>query len=175
MTFEAVYTQHFRFVWRSLHRLGVPERDLSDAVQDVFLVVHRKLAEFEGRSKVETWLYGICLRVASDRRRRVSAQTEVLEAEPEDVAPGSSRVGRDLEHRERVRLLATILDSLPLPQRAVFVLFELEQLSADRIAELLDVPVGTVNSRLRLARQAFRRELERRRAQDSFRLRAGGT
>ena len=69
MTFKEVYDEHFRFVWRSLRRLGVRESDVPDAVQDVFLVVHRRLAEFEGRSKVTTWLFGICFRVARDRRK----------------------------------------------------------------------------------------------------------
>src|SRR5689334_15233045 len=69
LTFKEVYEEQFRFVWRSLRRLGVRESDVADAAQDVFLVVHRRLGEFEGRSKVSTWLYGICYRVARDRRR----------------------------------------------------------------------------------------------------------
>ena len=71
-TFKEVYEEQFRFVWRSLRRLGVRESDVADAAQDVFLVVHRRLDEFEGRSKVSTWLYGICYRVARDRRRLAS-------------------------------------------------------------------------------------------------------
>src|SRR5262247_1360304 len=69
MTFEEAYRAHFAFVWRSLRRLGVREEDAGDAAQEVFIVVHRKLPEFAGRSKLTTWLYGVCFRVASERRR----------------------------------------------------------------------------------------------------------
>src|SRR5262245_19722044 len=77
LSFKEVYDEHFRFVWRSLRRLGVPESDVADAVQDVFIVVHRRLGEFEGRSKVTTWLYGICYRVAHDRRRLAHVRRRV--------------------------------------------------------------------------------------------------
>ena len=69
MTFEEAYRAHFAFVWRSLRRLGIREEDAADAAQEVFIVVHRKLPEFAGNSKLTTWLYGICFRVASERRR----------------------------------------------------------------------------------------------------------
>src|ERR1043165_2409120 len=69
MTFEEVYRAHFAFVWRSLRRLGIREEDAADTAQEVFIVVHRKLPEFAGRSKLTTWLYGVCFRVASERRR----------------------------------------------------------------------------------------------------------
>ena len=87
MTFKEVYDENFRFVWRSLRRLGVREGDVPDAVQDIFLIVHRKLGEFEGRSKVTTWLFGICLRVARDRRRAaglgaVSHRDPAVEVDP---------------------------------------------------------------------------------------------
>src|SRR5262245_65871367 len=81
MTFREVYDEHFRFVWRSLRRLGVRESDVADAVQDVFVVVHRRLGDFEGRSKVTTWLYGICYRVAKDRRRVAYVRRETTEDE----------------------------------------------------------------------------------------------
>lgn len=171
MNFERIYQEHFRQVWRFLARLGVPERDLPDAVQDVFVVVHRKLQEFEGRSRVDTWLYGICMRVASDRRRRASQRFETLEqtgAEPQPaVESGDEQLGlKELAER--------ILSSLPLEQRAVFVCFELEGLSSQEVAERLHIPLGTVHSRLRLARACFRKELARLRAREHAWLRAGG-
>lgn len=174
VTLEQVYRQHFQLVWRVLARLGVPERDLADAVQDVFVVVHRRLPEFEGRSSVSTWLYGICVRVASARRRRASSRHERLESpdvDPEDPTPGPE----DRAEAQDLRLLAEqILAQLPFAQRAVFVLFELEGLSSASIAERLEIPLGTVHSRLRLARAAFRREADRVLARDRFALRAGG-
>ncbi|MEZ4231395.1 MAG: sigma-70 family RNA polymerase sigma factor [Polyangiaceae bacterium] len=172
MNFERIYQEHFRQVWRFLARLGVPERDLPDAAQDVFVVVHRKLQEFEGRSRIETWLYGICVRVASDRRRRASQRWESLEHPDEQpsgvtLEPGDERLG--------LRALAErILGSLPLEQRAVFVCFELEGLSSQEVAERLQIPLGTVHSRLRLARAGFRKELARLGAREARWLRAGG-
>ncbi|HEY1534274.1 MAG TPA: sigma-70 family RNA polymerase sigma factor, partial [Polyangiaceae bacterium] len=79
MDFKEVYDANFAFVWRSLRRLRVPDASLKDAMQDVFLVVHRRLGEFEGRAKVSTWLFGICLRVAKDYRRRAHVRREVLD------------------------------------------------------------------------------------------------
>lgn len=173
MNLEEVYRRHFRLAWRALHRLGVPDRDLPDAVQDVFVVVHDKLPEFEGRSRVETWLYAICLRVASGRRRLASTRREIL-AEPSertDEAPGPATL---YERREGMMLLEVLLDALPLEQRAVFTLFELDALGCEEIAELLDVPVGTVYSRLRLAREGFRKKLAQLQARERFQLQARG-
>lgn len=173
VSFEQVYRCHFRLVWRALHRLGVPERDLPDAVQDVFVVVHDKLPEFEGRSRIETWLYGICLRVASGRRRTASSRCEVLE-EPTERADEAFGPGAVVERREGMMLLETLLDALPMEQRAVFTLFELDALPCETIAELLGVPLGTVYSRLRLARQGFRKKLGQLQARERFQLRARG-
>jgi RNA polymerase sigma-70 factor (ECF subfamily) len=165
--FEAVYREHFRFVWRSLARLGVPERDLGDAVQEVFVVVHKKLGEFDAQSPVTTWLYAIALRVASDRRRRASERHEVLGEAPERAG---ATVGDSSELADRRALLEKALGVLPLEQRAVFTLFELEGLAGEEIAKLLAVPVATVHSRLRLAREGFRRVVARARAREAFEL-----
>ncbi len=171
-TFESVYRAEFPFTWRSLRRLGVPESDLPDAVQDVFLVVHRKLAEFDRRGRMTTWIYAICLRIASDRRRRASTRYEVLGEARETASTASS--SDSLELAERRALLEKGLDALPLEQRAVFTLFELEGMTGTEIAELLDVPVPTVHSRLRLAREAFRGVVERAQSRDRFERRRIG-
>jgi RNA polymerase sigma-70 factor (ECF subfamily) len=167
-TFREVYDAHFAFVWKSLRRLGVREADVPDAVQEVFLVVHRKLDEFEGRSKLSTWLFGIALRVARDRqklavnRRQVSDEATVL-----SEADESADVHGAAERNQGLALLESILDTLPLDQRAVFVLFELDGLSSQEIAETLDIPIGTTYSRLRLAREAFQRAATRIRARET--------
>jgi RNA polymerase sigma-70 factor (ECF subfamily) len=173
VTIEQIYRQTFRFVWRSLARLGVPDRDLPDAVQDVFVVAHKRLAEFEGRSRVETWLYGIAVRVASDRRRLASARHEVFDLPPE-AADESADVTGPTERREGLALLERILDAMPIEQRAVFSLFEIDGLPCEEIAELVDAPLGTVYSRLRLARQAFKKKLAQLNAQQSFQIQVGG-
>jgi RNA polymerase sigma-70 factor (ECF subfamily) len=173
MSFRDLYDEHFRFVWRALRRLGVPERDTPDAVQEVFLIVHRRVAEFEGRSKLATWIFSICMRVAASRRRAAHVRREI----PTEVDAGASEVadlGADASARaelqEGLSLLEMILDKLPLEQRAVFVLFELEQMPGEQVAELLDIPIGTVHSRLRLARESVHERIERVRARDQFRL-----
>jgi RNA polymerase sigma-70 factor (ECF subfamily) len=163
--FEAVYRAHFPFVWRSLRRLGVPERDLPDAVQDVFLVVHARLAEFDFEHRLTTWLYAIALRVASHRRRRAATRNEVL---GEDHEPSAE--DQPAPFVEQRALLDRCLDALPLEQRAVFTLFELEGMTGQEIATLLDIPAPTVHSRLRLARETFRLVLRRAKARDEFEL-----
>jgi RNA polymerase sigma-70 factor (ECF subfamily) len=163
-----IYSEHFRFVWKCLRRLGVREADLSDAVQDVFLVVHRKLPEFEARSAMTTWLFGICMRVASDRRRSASAKRERPWEEAGERASDAPNALECLDQRDKVAWLDALLDELPMQQRAVFALYELEEMSGGQIAELLEVPVGTVWSRLRLARESFRQALQRRQARERF-------
>jgi len=173
--FRAVYDAHFNFVWGSLRRLGVREPDVLDLAQKVFLTAHAKLAGFEGRSRLTTWLFAICQRVASDYRRSAPIRREVATDAAELELYGERHEGASagLESRQRARLAEAILAKLPEPQRIVFVLFELEEMSGDDIAELLAISVGTVRSRLRLAREAFAREVKRlSAAQDASRKEA---
>jgi RNA polymerase sigma-70 factor, ECF subfamily len=159
--FREIYEAHFDQVWHSLRRLSVAERDLMDATQNVFVVVFRKLHEFEGRAQLRTWIFQICRRVASDYRRSAPVRREVVtdsielnaRAEQLSTAPLAD------EQAQRVSLARAVLDKLPETQREVFILFELEQLSGEEIAAMLELPLGTVRSRLRLAREAFRREV----------------
>ena len=164
LDFETIYRAHHDFVWRTLRRMGVSERDAMDAAQKVFLVAHRSLPAFEGRSTLKTWLCGIALRVASDYRRSAVSRREVLVADVPTGATCQADQLRRLEEQERVAELDAILSELPDEQRTVFVLFELEELSGEQIAELLAVPEGTVRSRLRLARRAFSKLLAERQA-----------
>jgi RNA polymerase sigma-70 factor (ECF subfamily) len=169
---ESIYREHFRFVWRSLRRLGIAERDLEDATHDVFVVVHKKLAGFEPRAKITTWLFAICLRTASDWRRSPRSTRELLIAADEAQAPDDA--GAEAEHRQALALLDQLLAEMPIEQRAVFTCFELDGMSGEEIAELLELPVGTVWSRLRLARECFRQSVNRQRARDEFRVRRPG-
>lgn len=169
IAFEDVYREHFAMVWRVLRRFGVPERDLPDAAQDVFVVVHRKLDDFDQRSRITTWLYAICLRVASDRRRRAPNRHEAMGQDPDEKC-ASGATCEPWEIAERRTLLRRALDEMPLEQRTVFVLFELEGMTGDEIAEFVEAPLATVHSRLRLGRETFRRVVERARARDEFDL-----
>ena len=173
-TLESIYAAHFQFVWRVLRRLGVREQDIGDAVQDVFIVVHRKLADFRGEAKLSTWLFSICMRVASERRRVAHVKREVPFESPLDVADRSGNLAEEIEQRELRAQLERVLDQMSLEQRAVFTLFELEGQSSEEIAELMGIPLGTVYSRLRLARGIFKKGVERNRAREKFELHAVG-
>lgn len=161
--FRAIFEANFNFVWRSLRRLGVREADALDQAQKVFLTAHVKLSKFEGRSQLSTWLFGICQRVASDYRRSAAFRREIVtdSAEIELKASTQEDLVQGAETRERVRLAETLLNRLPEAQRVVFVLFELEEMKGEDIAELLGISIGTVRSRLRLARSTFSREVKR--------------
>jgi RNA polymerase sigma-70 factor, ECF subfamily len=175
--FEAAYREHFALAWRALRRLGVPERDLADAAQDVFLVVSRKLGEFDFAGPMSSWIYAICLRVASNRRRSAAQRNEQL-TEGGEHAESTDHPSNDeaaqAQHAERRALLEAALDAMSLEQRAVFTLFELEGRTGDEVAALLVVPAPTVHSRLRLAREIFRRTVERGRARERFEVRRMG-
>jgi RNA polymerase sigma-70 factor (ECF subfamily) len=161
---RSVFNQQFEFVWRALRRLGVADADLDDAVQEVFVVVHRKLPTFEGRSRITTWLYGICFRVASEFSRSVKSKREdVTDAMPEHADPADGPEER-VQGREARARLDEVLAMLDDEKRAVLVLFEIEELPAEVVAEIVGVPVGTVYSRLRAARDEFERAIVRLRA-----------
>ncbi|HTA92182.1 MAG TPA: sigma-70 family RNA polymerase sigma factor [Polyangiaceae bacterium] len=177
MTLPEIYQRHADFAWRTLRRLGVSEAEASDAVQDVFLVVHAKLGQFEGRSSMTTWLFTICRSVARERRR-LALRDRALDAEAsvEEELDLRADVARAAEHNERLALLESILSGFDVEQRNVFILFEIEKLTGEEISEALSIPLGTVYSRLQLARKALRQALTRDEARERFFAeRAGGT
>jgi RNA polymerase sigma-70 factor, ECF subfamily len=166
---EEVYREHFASVWRVLRRLGVSSAQLDDAAQDVFLVVKRKLRELEPGAPLRSWIFAIAVRVAREYRRRAARdQTEQLDDSILDDAPSPARL---TELQESIRLLHEVLRELDEKKRTVFVLSELEQLSAPEIALVLAVNLNTVYSRLRSAKLQFDAALRRRRAA----LRSGGS
>jgi RNA polymerase sigma-70 factor, ECF subfamily len=150
--FEAVFTAHAAFVWRTLRRFGVPPAELDDACQEVFIVVHRRLGEFEGRSQLRTWLYEIARRTAlSTRRARRRTEHEPLEtqAEPHDeVAPTPLERAED---REALAWLEATLATLDDDKREAFVLHELEDLTLADAARALGAPLNTVHARVQAA------------------------
>ncbi len=160
-TFEQVYRTHFGFVWRALNRMRVRDADLLDLAQNVFIIVHRQLPGFEARSELSTWLYSICRLVVRDYLRSARVRFEVLVDEREIAQRGELSDGmmHRLDSRDLSQLLPSILDKIPEKLREIFVMFELDELSGTEIARLLNIPLGTVRSRLRLARAAFQREV----------------
>jgi RNA polymerase sigma-70 factor (ECF subfamily) len=165
MNLEQIYERHADFVWRTLRRLGVSDAEARDATHDVFLIVHAQLARFEGRSSLNTWLFTICRSVARDFRRRERRGSQ-LRKELDDEIDLRADVGRAVEHHQQLAELERILGTLSSEQRNVFILFEIENLTGEELAEMLRIPLGTVYSRLQLARKAFRDELERSRARE---------
>jgi RNA polymerase sigma-70 factor (ECF subfamily) len=158
--FRELFEQHAPYVWRVLRRLGVPARDVEDLSQEVFVVVHRKLPGFEGRSSLRTWLYAICLRTASDHRRRAHVRREhVTDRSPERAC--SAPQPAELERRQARAMLDAALDTLPEDKRAVFVLYEVEGLTMPEVAEAVGCPLQTAYSRLYSAREAVQAEMLR--------------
>jgi len=162
---EQLYREHADFVWACLSRFGIRDRDLDDASQEVFVVVHRRLASFRGDAHVRTWLYAISLRVASGARRRGQRRREQqLEDGFEALDLEQPSAEDRLALAERQRALEAVLDELELEQRALLVMFEIDELACEEIASILGVPVGTVYSRLHSARRAFQKAVARFRA-----------
>lgn len=147
-----VFRKEAPFVWRALRRLGVREADIEDVCQEVFVVVHRKLGDFEGRSSMRTWIYGICARTASDYRRSARVRREVVTDTPPD-APADAKQHEVIALRQAREKLDRILDRLDDDKRAVFVLYEIEELTMNEVAEALGCPLQTAYSRLHAARK----------------------
>lgn len=162
-TLEDVYRQHQRFVWRSLARLGVADPALSDATHDVFMVVARRLPEFEARASIKTWLFAICLRIARSKRRDYAREQKRREQY------GRTRVDTQAAPQERAdaaRTLRDLLQQLGEDKRAVFIMAELEEMTAPEIASVLGIKPATVYSRLRLARAELERAVQRHNARE---------
>ncbi|MDD9971449.1 MAG: sigma-70 family RNA polymerase sigma factor [Myxococcales bacterium] len=159
-SFSEVFREHGGYVLGLLRRLGVASSDVEDVAQEVFVVVHRNLPHFEGRSSVKTWLCGICLRTASTYRRGLGRRRERL-----TPAVRERRVDADQEHkleRDETRgWLEQAIEALPERQREVFVLFEIEELSMEEVAQAVGCPASTAYGRLYAARDAVRARIAR--------------
>lgn len=162
--FDELYRAHFPYVWRTLRRLGVPPADLEDVTHEVFVVVHRRLADYDARRPVKPWLFGIAYRLASEDRRRAHRRHEVVAPSPEPPAlapPADDLIERD----ERRRLVLACLQSLSLEQRAVLILLDIDGEAATEVAAAMNVPLPTVYSRLRAARRKFAAAVRRAKLQ----------
>lgn len=154
LDFDSMYRVHFPFVWRSLRRLGVQEASLDDAAQEVFLVVHRRFAEFRPGSSPKAWLFAIAQRVASDQRRWLRRKGGLLPLH-EELA---TRAPGPLEHAMQSQasdIVLDFLDALDADRRAAFILSELEQMTAPEVASSVNANLNTVYYRIASARKAF--------------------
>lgn len=169
--FRQAYDAHVAFVWRNLRRLGVMDRDVEDKCQEVFVVAHRRWAEFEERGYgPRAWLFQIVLRVASDARRHrrrhpVDPDGGIAEGRQSVEAPQATALAR----KQALDLLDRALSSIDMGRRAVLVLHEIEQMTAPEIARTLELPINTVYSRLRVARLELAAELARLSSADGAR------
>ena len=166
LPFRDVYDRYFAFVWRSAANRGVRQAALDDVVQEVFIVVHRKLPDFEGRSSMRTWIASIVRWVVTDYMRKRGNQPAGDEL-PEQTASGGAMPLEALERKAAVQLLDALLSKMSDEQREVFVLHELEHMSGIEIAEITGTNENTVWSRLRAARKVFQEGVAREKARGS--------
>jgi len=157
---EQAFEQHFDLVWRTVRRLGVPAGHVDDAVQDVFVVVHRRWNDFRNQSSRRTWIYGIAIRVASEHLRRARREQQRTSQTDPDFVSSESLADRSYQEREAGRVLHEILNRMGEPERQMLVLVDLEERSVVEAAEALGVNVNTAYSRLRRARIHFEKALK---------------
>lgn len=165
--YRAFYAEHVRYVWKSLRRLGVAERDCEDLAQEVFVAVHRHWVERDPARPPKPWLFGFAFRIALGHKRRRATKSEVLtETERLPEAHDSSKdLGAAMNARDAYLLVHAALATLPIEQRAVVVLHELDEVPVPEIAAALGIPLNTVYSRLRLGRDRFRAAIKERSTQ----------
>ena len=159
-SFSEIFQEHSRYLWRALLGLGVRPGDVDDACQEVFLIVHRRLPEFDGRA-LRSWLYAICLRIASEYRRSARVRKEV----PAEELPEAQSPPKQIESvftRELGERLLLALERLDEQKRAAFVLYEIQELPLREVADALGCPLQTAYSRLQAAREQVRHDFDRR-------------
>lgn len=174
-TFDDVYAQYFDFVWRTCRRLGVGPGAIDDVCQEVFVVVHRRLAEFEGRSTTRTWIFGILLNVIRAHRRGIRRKSPTHASresliDPDDLHDPGGSPHRYAERAETAALAASFLERLDEDKRIVLVLAEIEEMTVTEISKCLDININTVYARLRVARQQFRQMALRHAAREAWKL-----
>jgi RNA polymerase sigma-70 factor (ECF subfamily) len=158
-----VFRECAPYAWRVLRRLGVSEADANDVCQEVFITVHRRLSEFEGRSSIRTWVYEICVRCAADYRKRMRRRRDVACASPPEVMVEAGQE-HEASVREAMAVLDRLLDGIDDDKREVFVLYEVEELPMVDIAEAVGCPLQTAYSRLHAARREVEAAVRRLRA-----------
>lgn len=155
-TLAEIYHAHFYFVWRNARRLGVPEASLDDVVQDVFIVVHRRLADFDGRVQLRAWIFGILVRVVRGHRRTFQRKAaRCVPLSHDSVAATDPTPSEMVERSERIAVLEMLLGQLDEHKAMLIVLSELEQWTLREIAEFMGSNTNTIYSRLRAAKRDF--------------------
>lgn len=161
--FTQLFDADHGYVLHSLRRLGVAERDLEDLTHDVFVVVHRKLADYDATRPARPWLFAISARVASDYRKRSRVRLEQVTAEPEHI-DAHPRADDQIERKQQQALVIEALSAIEETRLPLFVMVDLDEVSVPDAAAALGVPLNTAYSRLRLARADFAEAVARLRA-----------
>jgi RNA polymerase sigma-70 factor (ECF subfamily) len=154
---EGMVARDYRLIWRLLRRVGLPRPSADDAAQQVFLIAAERLDDIQP-GKERAFVYGTALRVAQSARRKRDREPPGLDHHESELVARAPDPEQLVSQRRQREALDRVLGELPLELRAVFVLFELEGLSSPEIAALSDLPLGTVASRLRRAREQFREQ-----------------
>jgi len=160
-SFRDVFEGHCAYVWTTLRRLGVEERDVEDITHDTFVRIAAHLGEYDPSRPIRAWLFVFALRMARDYRRLARRRHEVVGVLPGDAALEAPAADELIAARETHALVTEALCSLDWDKRAVFVACELEELPIAEVAESLGIPRNTAASRLRLARVEFTKAVHR--------------
>jgi RNA polymerase sigma-70 factor, ECF subfamily len=163
LDFRSVFEETFDYVWHTLRRLGVRERDLEDIAHEVFLSVHRNLDRYDRERPIRPWLFAFAVRAAADYRRLARHRVELREDTSDLADPGPTPHERAVA-REQLDLVALALDALDFDRRVLFVLHQIDGVPVNQCARILGIPINTAHSRLRLARDDFERAVRRLRA-----------
>jgi RNA polymerase sigma-70 factor (ECF subfamily) len=169
LTIEEIFKAHAEFVWRVLRRQGVPEEDVEDAVQEVFLAVHGRLDEYEERGAIRAWLFTISRQVGNHYRRSAARRDRKQRAVMMAPVVSPKDPHTLAQHNEAVSLVHDFLATLGADQAMVFYLSEVEGMSAPEVSAALSVNLNTIYARLRLARKRFEQMLSLRRAEEEER------
>jgi RNA polymerase sigma-70 factor (ECF subfamily) len=151
--FRDVFDTQLYFVWNSLRRFGVADRDVEDVAHEVFVVVDRHLAEYDPARPLRPWIFAIAFRCASDYRRRAHRRHEMLVDEHPDGADARPAADEVLLRAEESNLARRALLAVPEDRRAVVILHDFEEVSMSEVADALGIPVKTGYSRLRVGRE----------------------
>jgi RNA polymerase sigma-70 factor, ECF subfamily len=166
LDFRTIFQLELAYVMSSLRSLSVPPKDLEDMAHEVFLAVHAQLDAYDPSRPLRPWLFGFAFRVAAAYRRKARRETELVDQD--DVLDGGDAPDAELERNRKRRLVLAALDQLDLDRRAVFILHEIDGLTCEQVARTLEIPVGTVYSRLRLARDDFSAAVRRLKARGTL-------
>jgi RNA polymerase sigma-70 factor (ECF subfamily) len=158
--FGQVFAAEHSYVFHTLRRFGVRERDLEDVTHDVFVVVHRAIHGYDRARPIKPWLCAIAARVASDYRRLARNRNEDVTAELDarSVEPAADRL---LEIKDAQALVVAALERVDETRRVVFVMVDIDELPVAEVAHALSIPVNTAYSRLRVAREEFAASVRR--------------